>query len=444
MMTRRQFAAAAALAPVLASGRGQAGAAPRSGTTAFRRRVHPLEGVARQKLKITDVRVTLMSYELPPEKQWMVARAVTWKTDAVLVEVFTDKGIVGIGESSPYGGPPQMKKMIEEWIRPTLLGKNPFDVEQLTPGWSAQRGRPGAATWAGIDMALWDIIGKATNTPVYRLLATDAPPERRIRVYASGGVSYAWYKRPEDLIDEAVRHKEAGYTAFKFRIGTEWRNSGMTIQKYIPYLRKLRQAVGPDFDLMQESNMRLTLEQCLELCPVLEELKFLWFEEPVSTSGEGALEAYIKINQALPTVLVAGGESRTNRFEFKEWIDRGAYDIVQPDCNVTGVTEAWHIARIAALSGKPCCPHNWHGGLTTMANAALVAAIPNRMMLELNQTYNPFKEEIFKDPLVVKKGYMELFDRPGFGVELIPGIAKKFPYIEGRYDRPNPDLPPTP
>jgi hypothetical protein len=181
--------------------------------------VHPLEGVARQNLKITDVRVTLMSYELPPEKQWMVARAVTWKTDAVLVEVFTDKGIVGIGESSPYGGPPQMKKMIEEWIRPTLLGKNPFDVEQLTPGWSAQRGRPGAATWAGIDMALWDIIGKATNTPVYRLLATDAPPERRIRVYASGGVSYAWYKRPEDLIDEAVRHKEAGYTAFKFRIG---------------------------------------------------------------------------------------------------------------------------------------------------------------------------------------------------------------------------------
>jgi L-alanine-DL-glutamate epimerase-like enolase superfamily enzyme len=312
-------------------------------------------------------------------------------------------------------------------------------VEHLTPAWTAVRS--GAAAWAGIDAALWDIIGKAKNMPVYRLLATDAAPQPHIRMYASGGVEYAWYKRPEDLIDEAVRHKEAGYTAFKFRIGTEWRNSGMTVQKYIPYLRKMRQAVGPGFDLMQESNMRWTLEQCLEICPVLEELKFVWFEEPVSTAGPGALDAYLKIRQALPTVKVAGGESRTTRFDFKEWIDRDAYDIVQPDCNVTGITEAWHIAKMAAVRGKNCCPHNWHGGLTTMANAALVAAIPNHLMLELNQTHNPFKEEVFKDPLVVKKGYMDLFNKPGFGVELKPGFAEKHPYIEGRYDRPNPDLP---
>jgi len=428
MFSRRSFLGAAAAAPALAA-------------TGFRKRAHPLEGIARENLKITDIKVTIMSYELPQDRQWIVGRAVTWKTDAVLVEVFTDKGIVGIGESSPYAGPPQVKKAIEELIKPVLVGKNPFDVEHLTPAWTAVRS--GAAAWAGIDAALWDIIGKARNMPVYRLLATDAAPQPHIRMYASGGVEYAWYKRPEDLIDEAVRHKEAGYTAFKFRIGTEWRNSGMTIQKYIPYIRKMRQAVGPGFDLMQESNMRWTLEQCLEICPVLEELKFVWFEEPVSTGGQGALDAYLKIRQALPTVKVSGGESRTTRFDFKEWIDRDAYDIVQPDCNVTGITEAWHIAKMAALRGKNCCPHNWHGGLTTMANAALVAAIPNHLMLELNQTYNPFKEEIFKDPLVVKKGYMDLFNKPGFGVELNPGFAQKHPYIEGRYDRPNPELPPV-
>ena len=106
-------------------------------------------------------------------------------------------------------------------------------------------------------------------------------------MYASGGVEYAWYDRPEALIDEAVRHKEAGYTAFKFRVGTEWKNSGMTMQKYIPWVRKLREAVGPEMDLMQESNMRLTLDECLELCPVLEELSFLWFEEPVRTNEAG-------------------------------------------------------------------------------------------------------------------------------------------------------------
>ena len=194
-------------------------------------------------------------------------------------------------------------------------------------------------------------------------------------------------------------------------------------------------------DLMQESNMRLTLDECLELCPVLDELNFLWFEEPVRAYEAGALENHLRIKQALKKVKVSGGESRGTRFDFKEWIDRGAYDIVQPDCNVTGITEAWHIARIAELKGLPCCPHNWHGGLTTMANAALVAAIPNHLVLELNQTYNPFKEELFKDPLVVRNGYMDLPRKPGFGMELKPGITARFPYIPGNYWKPNSRLP---
>jgi L-alanine-DL-glutamate epimerase-like enolase superfamily enzyme len=109
-------------------------------------------------------------------------------------------------------------------------------------------------------------------------------------------------------------------------------------------------------DLMQESNMRLTMEECLELCPVLDELGFLWFEEPVRADEPGALENHLKIRQALHTVKVSGGESRGSRFDFKEWIDRDGYDIVQPDCNSRVVTEAWHIARIAQLRRKPCCP----------------------------------------------------------------------------------------
>ena len=183
-------------------------------------------------MKITDIRVTLLSYELPKDKQWVTGRAVTWKTDAILVEVFTDKGLVGIGESTPYGGPVEVKKYIEEQIRPRIVGKNPFDVEHLTVPWfGASFGEQVA--WAGIDGALWDIIGKAKDTPVYKLLAAGGAANPHIRVYASGGVEYAWYKRPDDLIDEALRHKEEGYTAFKFRIGTEWKNSGMTIDKYI-------------------------------------------------------------------------------------------------------------------------------------------------------------------------------------------------------------------
>lgn len=397
----------------------------------------PLSRIRRENLKITDIRVTLMSCDLK-DKSWVTATQLIWKSDAVLVEVFTDKGIVGIGESSPYGGPEFLKKTIEESAKPALLGQNPFDVEHLATAWGGPR--PNYAVWAGIDAACWDIIGKAAGKPVYELLAGDTPPRPHIRMYASGGVEYAWYDRPEALIEEALRCKQAGYTAFKFRIGTEWKSSGMTLAKYIPWVRKLREAVGPDMDLMQESNMRLSLEECLTLCPVLEELNFLWFEEPVRAYEPGALEKHIQIRQALKKVKVSGGESRGSRFDFKEWIDRRGYDIVQPDCNVTGLTEGWHIARMAHLKGMPCCPHNWHGGLSTMANAALVAAIPNRLLLELNQTYNPFKEELFEDPLVVRKGYLDLPRRPGFGMKVRAGVAAKFPYLPGTYWKPNPKL----
>ena len=403
-------------------------------------RFHPLDRVGRENLKITQVKVTPLSFELPPDKQWMTGKQLIWKTDGILVEVSTDQGVTGIGEPTPYGGPDHVKEFIDKYVTPTLIGQNPFDLEHLTTLWlGTTRGQQ--AAWAGIDNALWDIIGKVKNLPVWKLLATDHPPQPHIRMYASGGVEYAWYKRPEALIEEAVRHKEEGYTAFKFRIGTDWQAAAMTVQNYIPYLRKMREAVGPNFDLIQESNMRLTLEQCLELCPVLEELKFLWFEEPVPTREPGAIEAYIRINQALKAVKVSGGESRYTRQEFKEWVDRDAYEIVQPDMNCTGITEGWHIARMAHLKGKICCPHNWHGGLTTMANAALVGAIPNRMMLELNQTFNPLKDEVFREPFVVRGGYLELPRKPGFGVELAPGLEKKFPYLPGHYAKPNSFLP---
>jgi len=106
------------------------------------------------------------------------------------VQVFTDQGIVGIGESSPYGGPEDIKGFVEEYIRPRMVGMNPFDVEHLACGWGGQH--PDYAAWAGVDAALWDVIGRAKNLTVYRLLATDHEPNPRIRMYASGGTSFRY------------------------------------------------------------------------------------------------------------------------------------------------------------------------------------------------------------------------------------------------------------
>ncbi|MFO7918170.1 MAG: mandelate racemase/muconate lactonizing enzyme family protein [Anaerolineae bacterium] len=403
---------------------------------AGKRPLHPLDGLEREDIEITDLQVIPLSYRLKPEERWpdSDAHVVIWKTTTVVVKVFTDAGIVGIGGASRYRGPARMKRYAEEVIKPFLMGKNPFDVEHLSGG---KCGHGGLGVWAGIDTALWDIIGKVTGLPVYELLATDTEPETHLRVYASGG-EFSWredspYDGPESLIEKALRHKENGYTAFKFRMGAGFNEEGITMDEYIPYLERIRKAVGPDFDLIQEANCRWSVEQCLEIAPTLEELGFLWFEEPTNRRGEDAIDNYLRIKEALPTVMVSGGESRENRGALAEWVDRGGYDIVQHACDDAGMTEAWHMARMAHQRDRLCCTHNWQGGLVTIANAHLMAAIPNRLLLESNMTPNPLKEGLFVEPLVVEDGYLDVPDKPGLGVELREDLEETFPYIEGNW-----------
>jgi L-alanine-DL-glutamate epimerase-like enolase superfamily enzyme len=404
------------------------------------KRTHPLDGVSRQNIKITDVKVRLFSVPIPPEKWWYGCGV------EALTEIHTDQGIVGIGGPSNYGGVEDIKKYTDQIIRPLLIGRNPFDLEVFNDGdpksnipVSSSRNFSETCAWAGVNVACWDIIGKALGKPVWSFLATDNKPKTHIEHYASAGTLYDWHKRPEDLYDEALRYKEEGFKSFKFRLGENFEQV-MTIKTYIPFLRKLRETVGPEFRLMQESNMRLTLDQCLEIVPILDELNFVWFEEPINRSGstpalrnspagvKDAIEGHLKIRQATKKLLISGGETMKNKEEFREWIDRDAYDIVQPDCDTTGITEGWNIARMANLKNKPCVPHNWHGGLTWMSNIQLVAGIPNQLILESNRNYNPFREGLFTEPIIVKNSFADAPSKPGLGVEIIPDADRKFPY----------------
>jgi L-alanine-DL-glutamate epimerase-like enolase superfamily enzyme len=415
----------------------------RAGSSLPKGRLSPLDGVTRQNIKIKDLKLISLAYRLKPEEEWPDGgdNGIIWKTESVIVEVSTDAGLKGIGACSRYNGPAAMKAYLEKVVKPALVGKNPFDVEVLAGGISANGAR---GVWSGVDTALWDIIGKAQGLPLYKLLATDTEPQTRIRAYASGG-EFSWRKGsrfpgPEDLIKQALAHQAAGYTAFKFRPGGAFERFA-TIQDYIPYVRELRKAVGPDFDLIQESNQRWSLEQCLEIAPVLEEAKILWWEEPTRKN----IDNYLTIKKALKTVKISGGETMANRAELVEWMDSGAYDIVQPGCDDAGVTECWYQARMADTRGKLICPHNWQDGLVCVANAHLMAAVPNRLMLESNMTPNPLKEGLFKEWFGAKDGYFEVSQKPGLGVELKEGLAELYPPIpEGNWYRPDLDMPPAP
>lgn len=403
-------------------------------------RNHPLEGLRRQNIKITSVKLMHLSYRLKPDEEWPDAdnHVVAWKTEAAIVKVTTDVGITGLGSCNQFKGPRQMKEYTEAVIAPILSGKNPYDVEALSGGISGPGGR---GAWGGVDTALWDIIAKSQGVPLYRLLAIDTEPVGRVPVYASGG-EFSWRKGsrfvgPDDLIAQALAHRKNGYRAFKFRPGAGFGKLGIRIRDFVPYLQRIRQAVGPEFQLIQEANMRWSVAQCLEIAPVLEALRFLWFEEPTGRTPQD----YLAIKAALPTVRISGGEKRGNRAENAEMLDSGAYDIVQHSCDDAGVTEAWHMARMAHTRGRLLCTHNWGDGLMAVANAHLMAASPNRFLLEMNMTPDPFKEGLLKDGPVVKDGYFDIPDKPGLGVELREGLEEMYPPLPGECFMRDPEMP---
>ena len=403
-----------------------------------RLRNHPLEGVEKEKVKITGMKVTLLSCELPPREQWYLdwipERYKCWKTDSILVEIFTDTGVRGIGGATQYGGPEDVKDYLEKIIKPAIIGKNPFDIEFLTCGVKVRGPRVG---WAGVDATLWDIIGKIKGKPVYEFLAIDHVPSLAVPVYASAGEMYNGDIWPDNIIAEAKKLKDKGFRAYKFRPGTHWSVCGMTMTRYIDGVWKIRDALGPDFGLIQECNAQWNMDQAMQFIPEAEKMNLIWIEDPVERMGNEAYDNYATIRKALKKVKLSyGGDVMDNRFDYKEWIDRDAMDIVQPDSGVMGLTEAWFVARMAHLQHELCAPHNWHDALLTAANANLAAGIPNLIMLELNQTFNPLRTDLLKEPLVMKDGFLHLPVKPGLGIEVIDDAEKKFPFIPGRYDRP--------
>jgi L-alanine-DL-glutamate epimerase-like enolase superfamily enzyme len=383
----------------------------------------------RHQMKITAIETMHFSYPFSDEQRWYTGawdhEMYGMRFHAVIVQVHTDEGITGLGEGHGWMGPDKIMAAIRQ-AAPRFIGRSPFDVEKLTvPGPdNLQNNAIGP-----IDVALWDIIGKATNTPVYRLLAQGAEykPEH-IRTYASGGVSYAWFKDPEVVIEEALRYKAQGFTAFKMRTGTSWGVSGVTTRRFIALLERVRDAIGYDMDLMVDANCRLpSVEMAVEIGKALTDLKAAWFEEPVPYNDPAP---YVEIRRQVG-VPISGGEGMTDPRRVRTFLDAGAYDIYQPEATWIGLTTAYRMAMVAHSKGLPCIPHSWTNAIAAATAAHLVAAIPNRRFLEVQQINNPMLTEIVDEPIPANRGYIDVPDKPGLGIELNMDALRRFPPLEG-------------
>jgi len=376
-------------------------------------------------MKITKIETICLSRPHEPERQWFTGSYRTIKADCAIVAVYTDEDIKGIGEACAYGYPPSIKDWVN-WLSSEMIGKDPLDPD-IVPHTNGKSWAYDTAV-AGIDCALWDLKGKIAGKKVCQLL-TDKPLDK-VRLYASSGCRYNWRKNPEQLIEEAIEYINDGYTAMKFRIGTDWSWDGVTVDRFLGLVRELVQAVAGRMELMLDANCRFIEDQAMEVAKELDRLNFAWFEEPIPGSQ---IDGYAKICASVE-MPISGGEVLTTSEQFRPHLDKKAYDIVQQDVGICGITEGMRIAKMAYNKyGVKTCPHNWHNGLMTMANAHFVSALPIPKVLELCMIQGPLQWDIIADKPKIENGWLIIPDKPGLGVELSENLEERFPYIEGNY-----------
>ncbi|MDA1013035.1 MAG: mandelate racemase/muconate lactonizing enzyme family protein [Planctomycetota bacterium] len=375
---------------------------------------------ARRDLKITKVKTFLLKHTLKKPFGVSVSVPLARTRTALLVKIETNAGLVGWGETGPISG---ARGTIDDHMQPILLGRNPLEYRKLWRSlWGANFGN-GIALGA-VEMALNDLRGKALGLPVAELFGGRV--RDTVPVYAST-MNYTAGREPEEQYPkQAADFARRGFKALKMRLG----RYGVAREARVAKL--VREAVGPSVKLMADGNGAYTLRTAMQMGRVLDELGFEFFEEPLPQSPRYA--GYAELRQKLPLPL-AGGEALDSRIAAKDLIDRRCIDIIQPDPALCGgIGEALFVAEMAALSRIQCIPHCWGGAIAIAASVHLASLLPephwgftkDTPLLELDQSENPWRTELVKQPFEVIDGAIKVPSKPGLGIEVNEDVVEKY------------------
>ena len=368
-------------------------------------------------MKITDVRAIHLS--LPT-----IAKRSDGTQDALIVLVETDAGITGVGEvdSSPLAAKAAieapMSNSITSGLREVVVGHDPFEIERLWHAmYQASRyaGRRGLFVHAmsGIDLALWDILGKALELPVHTLLG--GAFRRKVRAYASTlfGDSVA------ATADRARRVVDDGFTAVKFG----WDPMGQDPNHDEALVAGIREAVGPDVDVLIDAGQCWDTKSAIGMARRFEKYDIYWLEEPLRPDN---VEGYGELARATP-LRIAAGEAESDRHSYQHLMDVGRIDVVQFDVTRTGgLTEAKKIAWAAYDRGRAVVNHSFTTDVNIAASLSLLAAIPEAPFLEYCVESSPIRDELVRNPYRAVDGYVSLRDDPGLGVEIDTDVLERF------------------
>lgn len=364
-------------------------------------------------MRIAGIQVMNLVADYPARRGFRFAGGMATGRLTSLVCVVTEEGLTGWG--SAYSYPDLMRVIIEDHLQPFLLGQDPLQTEAL---WDMMYrltrwyGRKGAAISAlgALDIALWDLRGKALGQPVCRLLGSQS---KAVPAYAS---ALLWHDDLRELEQEASRLRNGGFRRMKMRLG---RNETYDVAA----LDAVCRGAGADGEVMVDGSLNYTLPAAEKLAQELAARKVFWFEEPFPPED---LDSYVALRSRV-SVPLAAGENDFGVQGFREMLRAGALDIVQPDaCRAGGITECLRIGRMAAEMGARVATHTWNDAIALMANAHVIAALPNGITVEVDRTGNPFIESLLAQPLQIEDGFLQLPDAPGLGVDPNPATIERF------------------
>ena len=387
-------------------------------------------------MKITKVEVSGLSY--PTKKPFYNALGKSGSRGCLLVKIHSDDGLVGIGEAAPYGGPMiSTYTVIKEELAPKLIGMDPLNVEYIWhklffDGFQHSRGGIFVSALSGVDMALWDLAGKALRLPLYKLLGGFT---NRVKVYASGGF-YGQGKDKNAVAAELKGYVDQGFDTVKMKVGRTY--TPMTPRAVAPAadecassfeddldrVRAVREAVGDRVNLMVDANAAWTYPDALRAGRVFDDLNVYLFEEPLRTDDyAGSAKLRDKLNTR-----IAGYETEYLLTNFTRLIEGGCVDVVQPDLSWSGgITECRKIAAVAEAHCVECAPHAFSSGILLAASLHFSAAFANGGMVELDMTDNELRHTLLKEPFEPDQSYITLSDeRYGLGIELDEAVEAKY------------------
>lgn len=370
-------------------------------------------------MKITDVEAIILRQ---PE---MDVSKADGSQDALLIRIQTDEGITGIGEVDSL--PPVIKAIVDappshaiaSGLRHLLIGENPLEIDRL---WhklyrgSIYYGRQGPAIHAisGIDIALWDIKGKALGQPVHRLLG--GPHRTAIRAYASTLMP----ETPEETREAVSGLAGRGFAAIKLGWGPFGRDADLDVA----LVRAAREAAGDEIDLMFDIGLGWpNADHAIRQVRRFEEYRPYWVEEPFWPDETAA---YRKLADAVETRIACGEEDAT-RWGFDLLMERTGVDVIQPDVTrAGGISELARIAQLADLRGVAMVPHSWSTGIIKAASLHVIGAMPNATFLEYCVQETALNQLLTVERFPVVNGMVELPEKPGLGVEIDEEVVRRY------------------